>query len=272
MKQSDIVTLLEIKLNQFRTEFLNDQKTTLADIKAEMLQFREWFDASAKKLDGVKQEVDAMKEESKQYRSNLKKEFSQMVNNANKLFISRVSNEQEIQELLAKASGNSTATVRVLKSFPSKSSSQSGGKLINAIVWVDPVTKELALSGKKNLKGDSKFGGSYINRALTKEQRMEEAAFRSANSPASQGNSPPAPTTNSKRKRAAKPNQMNKKDKVGKKALPALEEQSNLQLQVTDQHNDFSFAPDVDRIESQYLDSGNGAKNLVLPPLEANHQ
>ena len=64
MKQSDIITLLEIKLNQFRTEILNDQKATLSDIKAEMLQFRELYDETAKKLDGVKQEVDDMKEES----------------------------------------------------------------------------------------------------------------------------------------------------------------------------------------------------------------
>ena len=58
MKQSDIITLLEIKLNQFRTEFLNDQKATLSDIKAEISQFRELYDETAKKLDGVRQEVD----------------------------------------------------------------------------------------------------------------------------------------------------------------------------------------------------------------------
>lgn len=73
-------------------------------------------------------------------------EFSQIVNNAKKLFISRVANEQEIQNLLVKAIGNTAAVVRVLKSFPSKSSPQDGVKLTNAIVWVDPVTKELSLS------------------------------------------------------------------------------------------------------------------------------
>ena len=165
MKNSELMRSLELKLESL-------MQTKFEELKCALTSIKEGIDYFKAQIDTISCEIASIKNKAIEDKDESRNELSRIIANINRMFVTKIASENDIKELIEKASGVLNPEFVVVTWFDFDHN-QGTHQSRNAIIKIDNMVKDKILKGKGKLKLDPKFNKSYIDNALTKLQREE---------------------------------------------------------------------------------------------------